>query len=122
MQGSDQNRTSRTSPLGWVFLVVIRFYQLFISPFLGSNCRFQPTCSAYGLEAIRLHGAVRGGYLTIRRILKCHPWGGFGYDPVPQSARDTAAHGSQPCACSTDKKNEEAGQTRPHDQGMTSHG
>ncbi|WP_394805428.1 membrane protein insertion efficiency factor YidD [Kordiimonas aestuarii] len=122
MQETGNIRTSRTSPLGWVILGFIKFYQLFISPILGPSCRFQPTCSAYGLEAIRLHGAIRGGYLTIRRILKCHPWGGFGYDPVPQSARYNASDGSQECACSTIKKSEEAEVERPHDQGMTSHG
>ncbi|WP_417450111.1 membrane protein insertion efficiency factor YidD [Kordiimonas sp.] len=122
MPETDNTRPSRTSPLGWVLLGFIKVYQLFISPLLGPNCRFQPTCSAYALEAIRLHGAIRGGGLAIRRILKCHPWGGFGYDPVPQSPRGKAAHGSPSCACSTTNKSEEADVKRPHDQGMTSHG
>lgn len=113
----------KTSPLGWLFLGIIKLYQLFISPLLGPNCRFQPTCSAYAVEAIRTHGALRGGYLSIRRILKCHPWGGFGYDPVPQSARDSAevsAHG--PDCCGKKKKSEAAKSGLPHDEGMTSHG
>ena len=122
MQGHDNNRTSRTSPLGWVFLGFIKFYQLFISPLLGPNCRFQPTCSAYAVEAIQRHGAFRGGYLSIRRILKCHPWGGFGYDPVPQSARDSAADSNDGCQCQTKNKSEKAVRNRPHDEGMTSHG
>jgi len=62
---------------------LIRVYQLFISPLLGQNCRFTPTCSAYALEALEHHGALAGGWLAIRRILRCHPWGGMGYDPVP---------------------------------------
>jgi putative membrane protein insertion efficiency factor len=61
----------------------IRLYQILLSPLLGASCRFVPTCSAYGIEAIRLHGAWRGGLLTARRISRCHPWGGHGHDPVP---------------------------------------
>ena len=62
---------------------LIWLYQKLLSPFLGSNCRFQPTCSAYAEEALRVHGAFRGGWLALRRITRCHPWGGSGYDPVP---------------------------------------
>ncbi len=65
------------------FVGLIRLYQLAISPWLGSNCRFQPTCSAYAIEAFERHGVLRGGWLTLRRIGRCHPWGGSGYDPVP---------------------------------------
>lgn len=61
----------------------IHFYRLCISPLLPPCCRFQPTCSQYALEALRKHGALKGGYLAVRRILRCHPWGGSGYDPVP---------------------------------------
>ncbi|HYD32300.1 MAG TPA: membrane protein insertion efficiency factor YidD [Azospirillaceae bacterium] len=61
----------------------IHVYRWTLSPFVGHNCRFLPTCSRYGLEAIAKHGAVRGGWLTLRRIGRCHPWGGSGYDPVP---------------------------------------
>lgn len=61
----------------------IRLYQILLSPLLGASCRFVPTCSAYGIEAIRLHGAWRGGLLTARRISRCHPWGSHGHDPVP---------------------------------------
>lgn len=62
---------------------VIRAYQLALSPWLGGNCRFHPTCSAYALEALARHGLLRGGWLALRRIGRCHPWGGSGADPVP---------------------------------------
>jgi hypothetical protein len=65
----------------------IRAYQLVVSPVLPAHsCRFLPTCSAYGLEAIERHGAARGSWLTLWRLLRCHPWGGSGYDPVPAAA------------------------------------
>ncbi|MCG7281350.1 membrane protein insertion efficiency factor YidD [Chryseobacterium taklimakanense] len=64
-------------------LVPIRIYQWFISPLLPSNCRYQPTCSHYMVEALKLHGPVKGFWLGIKRIGRCHPWGGEGYDPVP---------------------------------------
>ncbi len=66
-----------------VLMWIIRLYQLVLSPWLPTSCRYTPSCSAYGLEAIRRHGALKGGRLTIGRILRCHPWGGSGYDPVP---------------------------------------
>ena len=58
-------------------------YRLVLSPWVGHGCRFQPTCSAYALEALERHGALKGGYLTAHRLCRCHPWGGHGYDPVP---------------------------------------
>jgi|TARA_Y100000287_G_scaffold169198_1_gene153946 putative membrane protein insertion efficiency factor len=64
-------------------LILIRGYQLIISPLLGSNCRFMPTCSEYAMESLRSHGLIKGIYLTVKRIGKCHPWGGHGYDPIP---------------------------------------
>ena len=64
-------------------VVLIKFYQLCISPFTPPTCRFTPTCSQYALEAFRKHGPFKGLYLSVRRILRCHPWGGSGYDPVP---------------------------------------
>lgn len=69
--------------LSWLLLVPIRFYQLAISPLLGPSCRFTPTCSEYARQAILKHGPFKGLYLAIRRLLRCHPWGGSGYDPVP---------------------------------------
>lgn len=65
------------------FILLIKIYQWLLSPWLGRQCRYTPTCSQYGLEALKKHGFLKGGYLTIRRILSCHPWGGHGYDPVP---------------------------------------
>ncbi len=69
--------------LTFPLVLIIRFYQLAISPWLGKNCRYEPTCSHYTLEALRVHGLVKGGWLSIKRIGSCHPWGGEGYDPVP---------------------------------------
>lgn len=64
-------------------LLMIRGYQVGISPYLPPACRFTPTCSEYAAEAIRRHGAARGSWLAARRLLRCHPWGGSGPDPVP---------------------------------------
>lgn len=64
-------------------VLLIKFYQLCISPFTPPSCRFTPTCSQYALEALRKHGLFKGGWLALKRILRCHPWGGSGYDPVP---------------------------------------
>ena len=69
--------------LGYLFLLLIRFYQYAISPLLGSSCRYTPTCSQYGVEAIKKYGAFKGGWLTLKRIGRCNPWGGHGHDPVP---------------------------------------
>ena len=65
------------------FLLLIRFYQKFISPYLPKSCRYTPTCSQYAVEALKKHGLFKGGWLAFKRILRCHPWGGSGYDPVP---------------------------------------
>jgi putative membrane protein insertion efficiency factor len=65
------------------FLFLIWIYQNLFSPILGKSCRFNPTCSHYGIEAIKKHGPFKGVWLTVKRIAKCHPWGGSGYDPVP---------------------------------------
>ena len=66
-----------------IFIVPIKIYQILISPLLGPSCRFTPTCSQYTIEAIQKYGPLKGGWLGFRRILKCHPWGGCGHDPVP---------------------------------------
>lgn len=66
-----------------LLIAPIRFYQRYISPLTPPMCRFTPTCSQYAIEAIRKHGPVKGLCLALRRLLRCHPWGGSGYDPVP---------------------------------------
>jgi putative membrane protein insertion efficiency factor len=70
--------------LRFPFILLIRFYQVAISPFTPAACRFEPTCSHYSLEAIKTHGIFKGGWLAIKRISSCHPWGKSGYDPVPK--------------------------------------
>ena len=64
-------------------IILIRGYQLIVSPLLGSNCRFIPTCSEYAIESFKSYGLIKGFFLTIKRIGKCHPWGSHGYDPIP---------------------------------------
>ena len=68
---------------GWLLIQPIRFYQKYISPLKPATCRFTPTCSQYAIEAIRKHGPFKGLALAVWRILRCNPWGGSGYDPVP---------------------------------------
>ncbi|MGJ0492928.1 MULTISPECIES: membrane protein insertion efficiency factor YidD [Methylobacter] len=68
----------------FILITLIKFYKYFISPLLGNNCRFYPSCSAYALEALQLHGAIIGSYLTLRRLSKCHPFHEGGIDPVPE--------------------------------------
>ena len=65
------------------FILLIRLYQLIISPWLGNKCRYTPSCSQYGIEALRKHGLIKGLWLTVKRVSSCHPWGGHGHDPVP---------------------------------------
>ncbi|WP_019633680.1 membrane protein insertion efficiency factor YidD [Actinomadura atramentaria] len=72
-----------TGPAARVLILLVRGYRRFLSPLLGQQCRFHPTCSAYGLEALHVHGALRGTWLTARRIGRCHPFNRGGYDPVP---------------------------------------
>lgn len=66
---------------------LIRAYQWGLAPLMGPRCRFLPSCSNYALEAVERHGAIRGTWLTVRRMARCHPWGGHGYDPVPDECR-----------------------------------
>lgn len=66
-----------------LLIVLVRGYRFFLSPWLGSSCRFEPTCSAYALQALQQHGAAAGSYLTLRRLARCHPWCEGGHDPVP---------------------------------------
>jgi uncharacterized protein len=69
--------------LGWLLLLPIYFYKYFLSPLTRASCRFTPTCSEYAVQAIKIHGPFVGFWLGSKRILRCNPWGGFGYDPVP---------------------------------------
>lgn len=71
------------TPLVFMALGLIRVYQLLVSPLLGTNCRYVPSCSEYAADALRQYGAIRGGWLALRRIMRCHPWGGSGHDPLP---------------------------------------
>ncbi|QEY25145.1 membrane protein insertion efficiency factor YidD [Neisseria zalophi] len=66
-----------------ILLALVRFYQYAISPLIPPRCRYTPTCSQYAVEAIKKYGAIKGGWLALKRILRCHPWGGCGHDPVP---------------------------------------
>ena len=68
----------------YVLIIPIKGYRLILSPILGPSCRFQPTCSSYALEALEKHGLIRGTWLTLKRLAKCHPWGDYGIDPVPE--------------------------------------
>lgn len=73
-----------------ILIVLVRFYQAAISPMLGANCRYTPTCSQYSIDAIKEWGAFKGFWLGIQRIAKCHPWGSSGYDPVPKKQKPHA--------------------------------
>jgi uncharacterized protein len=81
------NATCRLPQQG--LIVLVKGYRLLLSPWLGSGCRFEPTCSSYSLQALQLHGAARGSYLTLRRLVRCQPWCEGGHDPVPP-ARETS--------------------------------
>ena len=71
------------TPIAFIISLPVKFYRAAISPLIASNCRYQPTCSAYALEALEKHGAIKGSWLAAKRISRCHPLGGDGYDPVP---------------------------------------
>lgn len=73
--------------LAKILIGLVRFYQKFISPVTPSTCRYTPTCSSYMVEAIKVHGPLKGSWLGIKRIARCNPWGGHGYDPVPEKSK-----------------------------------
>ncbi|WP_288020378.1 membrane protein insertion efficiency factor YidD [Tenuifilum sp.] len=72
-----------TRLLAFIPILIVKLYQIFLSPYLPNSCRFTPTCSAYSIEALRKYGFFKGLWLSLKRISRCHPWGGHGYDPVP---------------------------------------
>jgi putative membrane protein insertion efficiency factor len=74
------------NPLTWILVAAIRLYQWFISPLIGPSCRFMPSCSEYARDAIVMHGPLAGTWLAVRRLARCHPWGGEGWDPVAHRA------------------------------------
>lgn len=82
------------TPLAFLISLPVRFYRLVFSPWVGHGCRYQPTCSAYAMEALEKHGGIKGSWLAIRRIGRCHPLGGSGYDPVPgtDEPADSCSH------------------------------
>ncbi|WP_191249789.1 membrane protein insertion efficiency factor YidD [Kordiimonas sediminis] len=80
---TDSQQQNPPSILAKLLIGLFKLYRFGISPYLGPRCRYQPTCSAYGIEAVRVHGGLKGGWMAITRVLRCHPWGGYGYDPVP---------------------------------------
>jgi putative membrane protein insertion efficiency factor len=88
--GSGQAPTAtrrRLGPVAWLLTGFVRAYQLVVSPWLGPSCRFEPSCSAYAVDALRLHGAARGSWLVLRRLARCQPFCTGGYDPVPEPRR-----------------------------------
>lgn len=102
---SDEPRTAGAdagpSAAAWVLQLPIRLYKKVISPILPPTCRFYPSCSSYAVEALRVHGAVRGSWLTVRRLARCGPWHPGGLDPVPP--RTTDAAGAEPAAGESDR-------------------
>ena len=104
-QGTEiptQHPAGSPGPVASLLILLVRAYRRFLSPLLGQQCRFQPSCSAYGLEALHTHGALRGSWLTVRRIARCHPFHPGGYDPVPPkkpsetpSSKDPGENASQ---------------------------
>lgn len=97
--GWSDDRSLASRLLTLPLFLVIRIYQLLLAPLLPPVCRFEPSCSRYSIDALRLHGPLRGGWLALRRIARCNPWGGSGFDPVPPRGpgigiRDSGSGGS----------------------------
>lgn len=83
MPQAKHSSVPKMTPAARLVAMPVHAYRLLLSPWVGHGCRFQPTCSAYSLEALERHGAIKGSWLTLHRICRCAPWGGSGYDPVP---------------------------------------
>jgi uncharacterized protein len=91
---AHESHSDAVPAAGWtarLLIGLIRAYQLTLSPWFGAGCRYLPSCSAYASEAVSRHGALAGGWLAARRIVRCNPWGGHGYDPVPEPASSARA-------------------------------
>jgi putative membrane protein insertion efficiency factor len=82
-------------PVRWVLIGLLRAYRLAISPLYGQVCRYHPSCSAYALGAVTTHGSLRGSWLTVRRLMRCHPWAAGGYDPVPPARSSSSTPSSR---------------------------
>ncbi len=115
------SNSNMRSPLAWLLVLVIRAYRLV--PKTQDRCRYHPTCSAYGLEAVTVHGALRGGWLTLRRLGRCHPWGGTGIDPVPPARprrrapdHDTRHHDQPAAHGGPDERDQLVPATRPAEE------
>ena len=88
----DGSKRGLVARVGSAALIAgVRVYQFTLGPILGGRCRYEPSCSLYAIEAIRLHGPIRGAWLSVKRISRCHPWGGHGYDPPPPPKEDSSA-------------------------------
>ena len=74
--------------LNLIIIIFLKFYQVFISPIIGQNCRYLPTCSEYSIQSLKKFGIIKGLFLSVRRVSKCHPWGNHGYDPVPNKLEE----------------------------------
>ncbi|MCR5347776.1 MAG: membrane protein insertion efficiency factor YidD [Fretibacterium sp.] len=96
LPSGEDEKGRRVSPLAFLAVVLIRGYQIFISPLLGARCRFQPTCSQYAIAVFREWGFFRGSWLTMKRLLKCGPWHEGGYDPPPLRTRNQEDAGTPP--------------------------
>lgn len=105
-----------TNPVVLLLRGLIHLYRLTLSPFVGWHCRYDPTCSQYALEALSKHGALRGSWLAARRIARCHPWGGWGYDPVPAPAPRRDQNNRQRDRHHCDQHHPQAHPTKQDDQ------
>ncbi len=81
-----------TSPVAVLFIMLLRLYKLIVSPWLPDACRFYPTCSVYAIDAVRKHGAIKGSFMAVKRVLRCNPFFEGGYDPVPDTAQRSVNH------------------------------
>jgi len=93
---ASRHQAGSAGPVATLLILLVRAYRRFLSPLLGQQCRFHPSCSAYGLEALQVHGALRGTWLTVRRIARCHPFHPGGHDPVPPKKSSETSFSGEP--------------------------